>query len=172
MRRAADQWAKALTDPSGRNRLLFYKPLRLGTLDLGGADPAALRRLLGAKPGTTMPLSRLIGGGPDEGEGSVPDAVRRARAVSRKATENFEERGVNTLFLAQGMATWGPPAGGSSTRRFKAPPSPSPGIPQCRCIPLSNSAAPCATRARAEQRPFRMPTEKSRSGESPSSGAR
>ena len=116
VRRAADQWAKALTDPSGRNRLLFYKPLRLGTLDLGGADPAALRRLLGAKPGTTVPLSRLIGGGPDEGEGSVPDAVRRARAVSRKATENFEERGVNTLFLAQGMATWEPPAGGSSTR--------------------------------------------------------
>ena len=116
VRRAADQWAKALTDPSGRNRLLFYKPLRLGTLDLGGADPAALRRLLGAKPGTTVPLSRLIGGGPDEGEGSVPDAVRRARAVSRKATENFEERGVNTLFLAQGMATWEPPAGGSSAR--------------------------------------------------------
>ena len=116
VRRAADQWAKALTDPSGRNRLLFYKPLRLGTLDLGGADAAALRQLLGAKPGTAVPLSRLFGGNPDEGDGSVPDAVRRARAVSRKATENFEERGVNTLFLAQGMATWEPPAGGSSAR--------------------------------------------------------
>jgi len=116
VRRAAEQWAKALTDPSGRNRLLFYRPLKLGTLDLGGADPASLRKLLGAKPGTTVPLSRLFGGGPTEGEGSVGDAVARARAVSRKATENFEERGVNTLFLAQGMATWEPPAGGSSAR--------------------------------------------------------
>ena len=111
VRRAAEQWAKALTDPSGRNRLLFYRPLKLGTLDLGGADPASLRKLLGAKPGTTVPLSRLFGGGPTEGEGSVGDAVARARAVSRKATENFEERGVNTLFLAQGMAR------GSSGRR-------------------------------------------------------
>jgi len=116
VRRAAEQWAKALTDPSGRNRLLFYRPLKLGTLDLGGADPASLRRLLAAKPGTTVPLSQLFRGGPAEGEGSVADAVRRGRAVSRKATENFEERGVNTLFLVQGMATWEPPAGGSSAQ--------------------------------------------------------
>ena len=116
VRRAAEQWAKALTDPSGRNRLLFYRPLKLGTLELGGTDTASLRRLLGGKPGDAVQLSRLFAGGPDEGEGSMPDAVRRARAVSRKAVENFEERGVNTLFLVRGMATWGVPDGGPRTQ--------------------------------------------------------
>ena len=104
--RAAQGWAKDLTDVSGRNRLLYYRPLKLGTLDLGSAEPTAVRRLLAAKPGSSVPLSTLFRGGPDEGDGSVVNAVRRARAISRKATENFEERGVTTLFLAQGMATW------------------------------------------------------------------
>lgn len=33
-------------------------------------------------------------------------AVRRARAVRNRAQEHFEERGLETLFLACGMATW------------------------------------------------------------------
>ena len=91
---------------SGRNRLLYYRSLKLGTLELAIADRDALTRLLSGKPGSKVALSTLFRGGPDEGEGSVTDAVRRARAISRKAMENFEERGVSTLFLAQGMATW------------------------------------------------------------------
>ncbi len=104
--RAAEQWAKQLTDVSGRNRLLFYWPLKRGTLDLTIANPKALGTLLSGKPGTKVALRALFAGGPEEGEGSADDAVRRARAVSRKAVENFEERGVSTLFLVQGMATW------------------------------------------------------------------
>ncbi|MCY4103076.1 MAG: hypothetical protein OXG55_07445 [bacterium] len=38
VRRAAQQWARDLTDVSGRNRLLHYRHLKLGTLDLAGAD--------------------------------------------------------------------------------------------------------------------------------------
>ena len=106
VRRAADRWAKDLTDVSGRNRLLYHRTLKVGTLDLGSAGSAELQGLLSGKPGTQVTLSRLFSGGPDEGEGSVVDAVRRARSISRKAVENFEERGVNTLFLVQGMATW------------------------------------------------------------------
>lgn len=106
VRRASQQWARDLTDVSGRNRLLYYRSLKLGTLDLAVADRDALIRLLSGTPGSKVALSTLFHGGPDEGEGSVTDAVRRARAISRKAVENFEERGVSTLFLAQGMATW------------------------------------------------------------------
>jgi very-short-patch-repair endonuclease len=47
-----------------------------------------------------MRLSTLFG------EASIGSAARRARAVKAKATENFEERGLQTLFLAWGMATW------------------------------------------------------------------
>ncbi|MGO9901113.1 MAG: AAA domain-containing protein [Solirubrobacteraceae bacterium] len=39
-------------------------------------------------------------------EGARTDAVRRARAVRNRAQEHFEERGLETLYLACGMATW------------------------------------------------------------------
>ena len=48
----------------------------------------------------TMRLSTLFG------ETSIGSAARRARAVKAKATENFEERGLRTMFLAWGMVTW------------------------------------------------------------------
>ena len=38
-------------------------------------------------------------------------AARRVRAIKAKATENFEERGLQTLFLAWGIATWANPRG-------------------------------------------------------------
>lgn len=106
VRRASQQWARDLTDISGRNRLLYYRSLKVGTLDLATAERGAIARLLSGRPGSKVQLSILFRDGPDEGEGSLRDAVRRARAISRKAMENFEERGVSTLFLAQGMATW------------------------------------------------------------------
>ena len=46
-------------------------------------------------------MSRLF---PEEEAHS--DAVRRARTVRNKAEEHFEERGLQTLFLTCGMATW------------------------------------------------------------------
>ena len=36
------------------------------------------------------------------------DAARRMRAISSKAVENLKERGLRTLYLAWGMATWTP----------------------------------------------------------------
>ena len=48
---AAQRWRKALVDPSGRNRLLYYRDLKLGTLDLGGAAQAPIQRLLTGNPG-------------------------------------------------------------------------------------------------------------------------
>ncbi|WP_419925546.1 AAA domain-containing protein [Candidatus Poriferisocius sp.] len=103
--RAAEQWAKELTDESGRNRLLYYRELRVGTLSLGDADPRALKSLLGGKKVRAQELF------PND---HFDDAVRRIRAVNRKAVANYEEKGINTLFLGWGMATW-KPASSSAT---------------------------------------------------------
>ena len=97
--RAAKQWAEELTDESGRNRLLYYKELKAGTLNLDHARVTVLKRLLG---GRKVRAQQLF---PDE---RSVDAVGRIRAVNRMATTNFEEKGINTLFLGWGMATWTP----------------------------------------------------------------
>jgi hypothetical protein len=39
-------------------------------------------------------------------EPTLTATARRAHTVKAKATENYEERGLQTLFLAWGMATW------------------------------------------------------------------
>jgi very-short-patch-repair endonuclease len=98
--RAVRTWTGELIDLGGRNTLLYYRDLKQGTLDIGPASPAhdvAVEQLLSSR---TMHLSTLFG------ETSIATAARRARAVKAKATENFEERGLRTLFLAWGMATW------------------------------------------------------------------
>jgi very-short-patch-repair endonuclease len=101
--RAARAWTDQLIDLSGRNGLLYYRDLSVGTLDLGIADPAAVAQLL---LGTKTRLSALY---PDPDV--LKDASRRCRKIRDKARENLEERGVFTLFLASAMATWTQPAG-------------------------------------------------------------
>ncbi len=96
---AAAQWAKELTDESGRNRLLYYRELKTGTLSLDNARPHVQKRLLSGKKVQALQLF------PHE---YFEDAVRRIRAVNRKAVANYEEKGINTLFLGWGMATWTP----------------------------------------------------------------
>ncbi|HYY18663.1 MAG TPA: DUF4011 domain-containing protein, partial [Streptosporangiaceae bacterium] len=110
--RAVRTWTGELIDLGGRNTLLYYRDLRQGTLDIGPASPAsdvAVDQLLSSR---TMRLSTLFG------ETSIGSAARRARAVKAKATENFEERGLQTMFLAWGMATW------TNTRGATAPAAP------------------------------------------------
>ena len=96
---AVDLWKSQLIDIGGRNNLLYYRDLTRGTLDLEQADPAAVRRLLEGK--SSVALSRMFTDRAD-----LEAAVRRARTISKKAREHFEERGIDTLSLACGMATW------------------------------------------------------------------
>ena len=103
--RAAGQWSKELTDESGRNRLLYYKELKVGTLSLDNANPQVQKRLLSGKKVQAQQLFS---------HEYFEDAVRRIRAVNRKAVANYEEKGINTLFLGWGMATW-TPASSSAT---------------------------------------------------------
>ena len=95
---AIKTWVRELIELGGRNRLLYYRPLKTGTLDLASADTAALDRML---LGRTVRVSELY----PEPE-AQQDAVRRCRAIAAKARENDEERGIRTLYLASGMATW------------------------------------------------------------------
>ena len=92
---AVETWKRQLTDLGGRNTLLYYRDLQRGTLDLSDADT---RRLL---EGSRVKLSTLF-----RDPGELRDAARRARAIRAKARENDEERGLETLYLAYGLATW------------------------------------------------------------------
>ncbi len=95
---AQSGWIDALTDLGGRNTLLYYKDRRAGTLDLAGADPAALERFL--RIGSAR-LTRLY----HDVDARV-DAIRRVQVIYRKARELQEERGIRVGYLATGMARW------------------------------------------------------------------
>ena len=89
-------WTGQLVDLGGRNTLLYYRDLKQGTLALDEADPVAA----GACRLSHRPAIESV-------RGREPGRrARRARTVRAKAAENFEERGLQTLFLAWGMATW------------------------------------------------------------------
>jgi DNA polymerase III epsilon subunit-like protein/very-short-patch-repair endonuclease len=103
VKRAVKVWTGELVDLTGRNNLLFFRDLRAGTLHLADADAAAVAAVL---TGRTVALSRLF-----DDEEARADALKRARTVRNKADEHFEERGLQTLYLACGMTTWSTPRG-------------------------------------------------------------
>jgi very-short-patch-repair endonuclease len=109
---AAKGWARQLIDLGGRNTLLYYRDLKAGTLDLTTAESMALEALVGGK-GRKVRLSALFPGQ------QLANATTRVRTLSAKADENFEERGLSTLYLAHGMSTWD--AQGATTATPMAP---------------------------------------------------
>jgi hypothetical protein len=74
-------WKNQLVDLSARNNLLYYRTLKLGTLDLTGRDDS-VDRVLGGHP---VRLSSMFAT-------SAPRQPfeRRARAIRAKAKEAFE----------------------------------------------------------------------------------
>ena len=114
--RATERWQKDLVDTSGRNRLVRYRDLKRSTLDLTpgrspGLDARILDRLLA---GRAVSLSDLFSDAPDDPGGTAfDDARRRLAAIHKVALTNLEEKGIETLFAAIGLATWrvdsGPP---------------------------------------------------------------
>jgi very-short-patch-repair endonuclease len=103
---ARQAWIRKLIDLSRRNNLLYYRPLKTGTLDLSSAPGEKLRELLA---GESVPASKLL---PDLEDEVVNKCLRD---ISRRALENLEEKGLSTLFLTFGMATWPPNDGGRPT---------------------------------------------------------
>lgn len=100
--KAVDAWVKHLIDLTGRNQLLYYRTLKRGTLELTDARREAVEALLRGK---AVRLTNLFPDTEDEPDG-LDDALRRVRTVHRRAVAIFEEKGIETLFVALGMATW------------------------------------------------------------------
>src|SRR5579859_7468172 len=96
---ARERWIRRLLDLSRRNNLLYFRELARGTLDLSDASPAALSDLTS---GSAVPLTRLL-----PATDLVP-LLERAVSIRRRALANLEEKGIATLFLAFGMASWTP----------------------------------------------------------------
>ena len=107
---ACSRWQKDLVDTSGRNRLRRFRDLRTGTLDLTpnraeGLDQWVLDRLLSGRSVNLSDLFPNFSNSQDD----VPafnDARRRLSSIHRTALTNSEEKGIETLFLAIGLATW------------------------------------------------------------------
>ena len=111
LRRAAERWKKELVDVSGRNRLLNYRDLKTGTIDLtpgqdSGMDARVLDALLAGKQVRMTALFPAADDGLLRNEEPQKDARRRFSAIHKQARGNLEEKGLGTLFLGVGLATW------------------------------------------------------------------
>ncbi|MGB8910508.1 MAG: AAA domain-containing protein [Candidatus Cybelea sp.] len=93
-----DAWVRRLMDFSRRNRLIYYRELKRGTLQLSSDlshDPVA--RLAA---GETRTLADFFGDGLTTAENA------KAKEIRSVAKSNEEERGLQTLFVALGFANW------------------------------------------------------------------
>lgn len=94
---ARKKWVERLMDLSRRNNLLYFRDSKTGALDLSGADSKYVEALL---DGDKVSLSALR---PDMPASEVRD---RTAGVFKRALLNLEEKGLQTLYMALGMATW------------------------------------------------------------------
>jgi hypothetical protein len=106
--RAVEKWKDELIDLTARNRLLYMRDLKSGSLSF---DSSARESLLQLVAGKRVALSKLVPRSklPESPAAKLTpfeDAVRRMRTIVRTARSYEEERGVRTLFLACGVATW------------------------------------------------------------------
>lgn len=114
LKRVADAckaWISKLIDPSRRNNLLFFRQLKQGTLDLTSAPDATIALLLSAAE-ESVPLDHFVV------PSDLQTASARLQGIRRQALANEEERGLETLHLALGLATWPAADGG---RPYAAP---------------------------------------------------
>ena len=98
---AVVRWTDELRALGGKDPLLYFRDLKVGTLDLAAADPETRKKLLDGEPVT---VSRLF-----PHEPLRTSALRSARAIRDKARELAQERGIDTAMLAIGIATWANP---------------------------------------------------------------
>lgn len=96
---ACESWVARLIDVSRRNNLLYFRELKTGTLDLSIHESDIMTALLAGKP---IIISGLV---PNTDEAKL---TLRVREIQKRAMVNLEEKGLETLFLAMGMATWQP----------------------------------------------------------------
>ena len=101
--KARQAWIRKLIDLSRRNNLLYYRSLKWGTLTLSLDDAERWAALL---RGDSVAVRSLVGNLPDE------ELVLKALGIWRRAQANQEEKGLTTMFVALGMASWKAADGG------------------------------------------------------------
>lgn len=107
---AVEQWSSDVSALGGRDPLLSYRDLKVGTLDLAAAESEARKALLA---GERVLISKLF---PYEPLRS--SALRSVRAIRDKSRELAQERGLAVCYLAVGVASWANPF---AARRPTAP---------------------------------------------------
>lgn len=101
--KARQAWIKKLIDLSRRNNLLYYRSLKWGTLSLSLDDGERWAALL---RGDSVSVRSLVRNLLDE------ELVLKALGIWRRAQANQEEKGLATMFVALGMASWKAADGG------------------------------------------------------------
>ena len=108
--RAVKQWRSQLVDLTGNNRLIYYRELKAGTLNLKDANSDRLHQLVtGGKIRLSdlYPAERIEEG--DEvrvDHSAFEDAAKRLRTIDKTGRANFEEKGITTTYLASHLITW------------------------------------------------------------------
>lgn len=111
---ARERWIRRLIDLSRRNNLLYYRTLKTGSLDLQPADAPVIQRLVLGEPVPLVDLLPPVVRRDGEDEEAFRErkvqtqlqAAAKLREIQRQALANLEEKGLETLFVAVGMATW------------------------------------------------------------------
>lgn len=101
--KARQAWIKRLIDLSRRNNLLYYRSLKWGTLSLSVDEGERWAALLRGDP---VSLRSLVANVAEE------DLILKAVGIWRRAQANQEEKGLATMFVALGMASWKATDGG------------------------------------------------------------
>lgn len=107
---AIERWAAEMADLGGAEPLTRFRDLKVGTLDLHGADPDVRRRLLDGEP---VRVSRLFPHEPIK-----HTAALSARRLAERMGRLEEAHGIAVGYLATGLASW---ADRTSARRPMAP---------------------------------------------------
>ena len=103
VQQAVAEWKRRLVDLSRRNNLLYFRDLKRGTFDLTPFASLVRTTLL---VGTALTTADLMASGLRQ------EGVVNFRELARRALANREEKGLDTLHLAIGFATWEATDGG------------------------------------------------------------
>lgn len=95
---AVASWVNDLLDLGPRNELLYCTPGSAMNIELteGAVDEDVLRQLLA---GESVQIGALV---PDPSE----QLLKKLRAINSRAAEHWQDRGLTTLALVRGLATW------------------------------------------------------------------
>jgi superfamily I DNA and/or RNA helicase/very-short-patch-repair endonuclease len=102
--KACEQWIQELTDLSRRNNLLYYRDLKVGTLELVKYNEQILIDFFN---GDKISINDLLSLKDNNAE-----IYRKIKIIHKRSKQNLEERGIDTLLLAYGFVSWQEDDGG------------------------------------------------------------